>query len=50
MKKDTKKPPEDTTSDLVKFKRLAMKVISVSKDEIHGLWEKPKVAKKHPPD
>jgi hypothetical protein len=48
MTKNHPKPPEDDSSDLVKFKRLAMRVVSVQKDEVYELYQmaKPKAAKK----
>lgn len=43
MLKDDPKPPEDNSSDLVKFKRLAMRVVAVQKDAVYDLY--PKTAK-----
>lgn len=45
MKENDPKPPEDESSELVKFKRLAMKVVSVQKDQIFDLRERPKPKK-----
>lgn len=49
MKDTNQKPPEDDSSELVKFKRLAMRVLSVQKDEVLSLREKPKITKKRTP-
>jgi hypothetical protein len=50
MAKDDPKPPEDDSSDLVKFKRLAMRVVAVQKDAVYDLYPKmkpkPKATKK----
>ena len=43
MAKDDPKPPEDDSSDLVKFRRLAMRVVAVQKDAVYDLY--PKAAK-----
>ena len=42
MAKDDPKPPEDDSSDLVKFKRLALRVVAVQKDAVYDLYPKAK--------
>jgi hypothetical protein len=38
MANDTQKPLEDDSSELVKFKRLAMAVVGVEKDDVYRLY------------
>jgi hypothetical protein len=42
MAKDDLKLPEDDSSELVKFKRLAMRVVAVQKDAVYDLYPKAK--------
>lgn len=46
MAKDDPKPPEDDSSDLMKFKRLAMRVVAVQKDAVYDLYPKVKAKAK----
>lgn len=46
MAKKDPEPPQDDSSDLVKFKRLALRVVAVQKDAVYDLY--PKAAKPKP--
>jgi hypothetical protein len=49
MAKKDPEPPQDDSSDLVKFKRLAMRVVAVQKDAVYDLYpKKTKAAKLKP--